>query len=401
MTKIIVFPGSAENVFYLKEIKYISEYFDDITVFSFSKTNKTHMENSKIRIINVKFIAANILNPHFIKWIFLKETRDEIRNVLRLNHKLKNIIYIMFYGLYYVATKKKVELELKKDKSNKVFLYSFWLTRGAYIISKFSHEKNVEKSISRAHGYDLYMNRSSTGYLPFRNFIGNNIDEISFISEQGKRYYAEQYSNTSALKTVHRLGTYNPGVRKIINKKNYVDIVSCSYITEIKRIDLIIELLTELSIPYKWTHIGSGDMETEIKQLAHKKLNNDNYVFLGNIDNKEILQTLINIDADFLLNLSDSEGIPVSIMEALSIGVPCIARNVGGISEIVNDDIGLLLPINFEKDMFLSLITNELRKRIYSHDIYIDKSQKAVNFWYHNFDSEKNLRNFFYEVRNE
>ena len=38
---------------------------------------------------------------------------------------------------------------------------------------------------------------------------------------------------------------------------------------------------------------------------------------------------------DIFINLSASEGIPVSIMDAISFGIPCIATNVGGTGEIV------------------------------------------------------------------
>lgn len=47
--------------------------------------------------------------------------------------------------------------------------------------------------------------------------------------------------------------------------------------------------------------------------------------------------------------MSDSEGIPVSIMEAMSFGIPVIARNVGGMSEIVNEENGLLLEMMMQK----------------------------------------------------
>ena len=46
---------------------------------------------------------------------------------------------------------------------------------------------------------------------------------------------------------------------------------------------------------------------------------------------------------DYFINLSDSEGIPVSIMEAMSVGIPIIARDVGGNREIVTNNNGCLL----------------------------------------------------------
>ena len=43
------------------------------------------------------------------------------------------------------------------------------------------------------------------------------------------------------------------------------------------------------------------------------------------------------------INVSSTEGIPVSIMEAMSFGIPVIATAVGGTPEIVNNENGYLL----------------------------------------------------------
>ena len=56
------------------------------------------------------------------------------------------------------------------------------------------------------------------------------------------------------------------------------------------------------------------------------------------------------------INLSSSEGIPVSIMEAQSFGIPVIATNVGGSGEIVVSETGVLVDENrTEASVLLSL----------------------------------------------
>ena len=68
---------------------------------------------------------------------------------------------------------------------------------------------------------------------------------------------------------------------------------------------------------------------------------------MGNVDNSEILHYYESNKIDLFINSSDSEGIPVSIMEAMSFGIPCIARDVGGNSEIVENMCnGILLGSN-------------------------------------------------------
>lgn len=49
---------------------------------------------------------------------------------------------------------------------------------------------------------------------------------------------------------------------------------------------------------------------------------------------------------DVFINLSTNEGVPVSIMEAISFDIPIVATDVGGTSEIVTDETGILVSSN-------------------------------------------------------
>ena len=138
---------------------------------------------------------------------------------------------------------------------------------------------------------------------------------------------------------LHRLGVeegvvYNKG--KSINKL----IVSCSGIRKVKRLDKIIEVLANLkSEKIRWIHFGDGELMNEIKQLALDKLGSKGveFEFKGNVNNESLLNYYANNQVDCFVNLSDSEGVPVSIMEACSYAIPIIATDVGGTKEIVFD----------------------------------------------------------------
>src|SRR5690606_18449937 len=108
------------------------------------------------------------------------------------------------------------------------------------------------------------------------------------------------------------------GIRKQIYQKDKITIVSCSLIKPVKRLDLIIDVLSKVSYDYYWIHIGSGETEKEVIKYATEKLPPNKFEFLGFVSNDKILDVYKQYDADFFINLSDSEGLPVSIMEAMS-----------------------------------------------------------------------------------
>ena len=78
---------------------------------------------------------------------------------------------------------------------------------------------------------------------------------------------------------------------------------------------------------------------------------------MGAIQNVEVYKYYNEHCADLFINVSSSEGLPVSIMEAISFGIPVIATDVGGTGEIVKNGIsGFLINRDFE--------TVELAKKI-------------------------------------
>ena len=311
------------------------------------------------------------------------------------------MLYILYYGFFYIKAKKYIDKEINSS-NNDIFLYSFWLSRGAYTIANYSKNLRVKKVISRAHGYDLYEERNSSNYLPFREFINYNLNEIHFISDHGLQYFCKKYNDNVVCsnKYVSRLGTLNPQkLEKILYFKKIICIASCSSVISVKRLDLIIDILANLKISVKWIHIGEGDTINDIINLAKVKLSNLEYYFLGNIDNSEVLAIYEKYDVDFFINMSDSEGVPVSIMEAISMGIPIIARDVGGVKEIVMPSTGLLIKDISNMQSVYRAVNEEVQLRITDVQAYQAKSTMCIKMWDENYNAEKNFNKFFSDLK--
>ena len=111
------------------------------------------------------------------------------------------------------------------------------------------------------------------------------------------------------------------------------------------------------------------------------------------MENKDAMQYISKSDFEVLVNVSESEGLPVTMMEAMSFAIPVIATKVGGVSEIVKNGYNGLLIENDEN------ICENLKNAIL--DFYKkDKNEKirlktnAYNTWSEKYNSELNERQF-------
>ena len=99
---------------------------------------------------------------------------------------------------------------------------------------------------------------------------------------------------------------------------------------------------------------------------------------------------------DIFINLSASEGIPVSIMEANSFGIPCIATNVGGTGEIVYNNInGFLLDAEFRINDVVNIIENYNNM---SYEEIMELRHNARKIWENNYSAENNYKSFIQEL---
>ncbi len=87
--------------------------------------------------------------------------------------------------------------------------------------------------------------------------------------------------------------------------------------------------------------IGSGTLEARLKSLAQQLNLTDRVTFLPNIPHDELADFYRKAKCTILM--SSMEGMPNVILESLACGTPVIATNVGGISEVVTEDNGILI----------------------------------------------------------
>ena len=87
--------------------------------------------------------------------------------------------------------------------------------------------------------------------------------------------------------------------------------------------------------------IGEGEKRRELKDFIFKNKLKEKVKLLGELEREEVFEVLRN--SDIFVLPSNWEGFPYTILEAMSCGLPVIASDVGGVSEIVDENCGILI----------------------------------------------------------
>lgn len=263
-----------------------------------------------------------------------------------------------------------------------VLVYSYWLFSSAYIAGKLEINCKSKKIVSRGHGFDIYLERNVCNYLPLRKETLKKLDIIFPISNDGTAYLKSRYPDIASKVFTKRLGTLDHGLNP--EKKNTeLKIVSCSNLIPVKRVHLILEILKYVNRKTIWAHFGDGPEMKKMIELSSECLpDNITVYFRGAIANDALMDIYAKEHFDWFINVSESEGIPVSIMEAMSFGIPVIATNVGGTSEIVEEGKnGYLLDVNFDPVDAAAILTNDISEmRINARKTWEDKYNAERNY---------------------
>ena len=392
--------GNAEP--YLEtEIQYMTE-FDQIHIFSLQLRKRKKgpcRDTPQNTIVHPIFfnpigyllcVPLSLLNKDI--WKEIKKNLREKGKTIQKNFQL--IVYVC--RSYYEA--RKIYKIVKKYENHNVVFYSYRFGYQPYVALLLKKRmKNNGLFITRAHGYDLYENRKNTNYIPMRETVFEYIDHCFPCSENGTCYLRNKYARYSQKIDTRYLGTKDYGTTEKRNEESF-SIVSCSNVNSLKRIDLIILALSHIQdIKIRWTHYGTGPLLDELKKLAEAKLkSNIEVVWKGAVSNSALLSEYKEKAYDLFINTSATEGLPVSIMEAMSFGIPCVATDVGGTKEIVsNKKNGLLIDKNANeytiRDSILCFVHMNTEK-------YSEYSRSARKTWEDKFNCEMNYRQFAREI---
>jgi glycosyltransferase involved in cell wall biosynthesis len=243
-----------------------------------------------------------------------------------------------------VALNSPVFNELVRQHSKNTVWYFYWGRNPALLIP-FIKKRISAHIVCRFHGYDLYKERNH-GYIPYQSEIIANTDLLLPCSSDGRSYLYNNFNLSAEQVFVARLGTRFQG-KATRGTGKCLNIVSCSFCVPVKRLHLIFDALEKLKISFRWTHIGDGPLFQDYQERASHFTQPDRQVcFHGYLPSESVIPFYLKGSFDIFINLSESEGVPVSIMEALSVGLPIIATDVGGTGEIVDEEVGFLVDKN-------------------------------------------------------
>jgi len=170
-------------------------------------------------------------------------------------------------------------------------------------------------------------------------------------------------------------------------KDGKIKLIFIGRLADPKRPMLLLKTINNLSDDVKNKFevniIGDGEKRKELEEYIAK--NNLVHVKLwGQLPREQVINVLSQ--SHVLVFLSKWEGFPYVILEAMSLGVPVISSDVGGIKEVVDNDCGFLLS----NDDRLGV---ELEKLVNDNNIMIEKGKKAKDKISNHFSVEQMLNN--------
>lgn len=339
---------------------------------------------------------------YLFSYVFWKEL-----SIVKNNYRLKvnrNIIKTIFSSLIrgnHFAKQLKSFLKANRIPFHRTTCFTYWCNEYTLGIGNLRKKYKISGAFSRIHNWDLYFERAPDHYLPLRSRMFNRLDAVFPVSEQTKQYIQKKVPHINEEKLmVSYLGVEKVHELRLEKKEKTLKILSLAFLGKIKRIDLLIAALEQLEgFNVEWHHIGEGNDHLDIKQYAFNRLfnkSNIKYVLTGDISKKEVYEYLNKTHFDALINTSSYEGIPVSMMEAMSFSIPVIGTDVGGVSEIIEDKKnGYLLSSNPEPGEIIERLT-----QLYTLDEnnYLELRKNAYKTWQTKFNADTNYSELIYNM---
>jgi len=386
------FPFRTGESFIENELPIVAESYDEIKIFphyfDFDQNQRKIPSHAKVEQLK----GFNLVNLNLsYKILIIQFFFIELRYTKSKLYYLKN--FRKWLSLLKQAASKAQYIESNNLLLKNAVCYSFWMNDWALMLSFLKRKKVISSFVFRCGGFDIWDERHEGGYLPFRGLIYRYASKIFPNSKTAETYIKEKTVFPDKVKNKY-FGTSDFGFGEFDSGSEFT-ILSISNVIPLKRVELIIEILKNVKFRVRWVHFGDGSKMGEIKKMAKEHLSIHQVEFKGRVpDYVDVLNYYKNNSINLFITTSESEGLPVTIQEALSFGVPIIGTNVGGISEVVNSRTGVLIEKDFDVYAVAKIINDWKRSKFNT----LEKRLDIRAFWQENFESKMVYNKFSSEL---
>lgn len=385
----------AEQNFIEVELEYLAKKFNKITIVPTQRAEKEITQLPTFNNVKIENEYSRVLSEAkkiqlFLKGIFSYLTYLEIYRSPWLLFKLKYLKRLLFFAGQAQITQTWLSKWIDKNhiRLDETLFYTYWFDYTATGIALTRKRTQAIKFISRAHGYDVYDERNIPPYWPARAFTLSRIKCLFPDSAAGTDYLHKKFPQYRPVIETARLGITDPKFITEPSHDNVLRIVSCSRMVAIKRLDLLLYGIQTLAtenptMQISWSHFGDGELRPTLEKEAKKLPPNATANFLGYTSQSDLFDYYKKNPVDMFINVSQSEGTPVAVMEAISCGIPVVATGVGGNKEIVTVQNGILLSENpTPKEIAKAVleIKNINTKRQGSRQVWQNQYNAHINF---------------------
>ena len=187
-------------------------------------------------------------------------------------------------------------------------------------------------------------------------------------------------------------GVFIPEENTNIFTNDQINITIVSRLVSHKNIEKIIKAISDLNSPLiNLNIIGDGPELNQLQKISLESNNKDNIIFHGKLNRDEIDH--IFLKSDIYIQASNYEGLPHSLLEAMSYGIPVLCTPVGECKEILgNEDRGYILDLPVSKNNIKSKISEIIGEK----NIANKKGERGKDF----INEKYNLTNSFNLYKN-
>lgn len=211
----------------------------------------------------------------------------------------------------------------------------------------FIHADGTDDGMFRKSHPSLVGTPAHRKLLKKLEFTYQRTDRIVFISELARQRFCDAHPEYAlkAVSVVNGIDDMAPVENAVPSSDYKYRLVSTGSVCKRKGQYLVVEAMHRMSPEVlKDTHftiIGTGPDYSELQGVVEEYGLKEHVTFAGNKPNKEI-HCLLARENIYIL-MSNNEGLPISILEAMRAGLPVISTRVAGIPEEVDSRNGELV----------------------------------------------------------